>query len=1326
MSKFWESLDGLRAIADTVRAEDIEKTPQDVLARYELYAEAYFELESVKQMRQKLIDLIKHGRAVTGYLSADFGYGKTTTAIYLWKQCLDNGIVTVPPFLFRQLKDVMQATKAWLAYELSRSKPDLVRSLEAVYQKHAQRSFEEISKEIATNKGIASDKARAIVNEYIALHRDLTTVDTLLRFVEEAVDLAREAGYKGLVIFLDESQEFLRTEEMGAREAIQTLSELIKGIRAMASRPLGLILTMPVNPTETAIEEQAGDIMHRMRELGVFVRLGEAYGRDFPARLWKHLSHALTDEEAQNAIEERTLEALGQLCERKDLSNGPRTVINAFKRVAYRYQNHRQPYTPLHLIEDYLQGHIVFEGRDAKITTTLHRLLELPAVKKDRAYQDAVKLLAAFPRGVDEKKAGPLYAAIQNLADKELWLGEYITQLAEGYALVGIQERAESRPLVDEILRKFRNYWHYAWKDSEKSEMALDTFFEDLLPEIFPKRTQGQHANFKYQYTEKKNPGSCYAILEGSFDRLTSSFPNRNLLVSIFLNSSHKPTDEKVIKENAIFPISPQELEETDLEFRIFFEKPEDSSQPNRILTANQSKVVDLFFNLRRSFGRSFPGDINFLKDIMSPELTSVEVLLALSGYMRQWIETTPDISEKDRTMIESYRRQMHRHVLRLILPDASDPGSMEVQGLTVSGAEQKLVEAIFEAKCAELYPEYKTLMRSKTWTEPLRRYREALRKRPLAERRGRHPFTGTKEEIAKAFGYAHTVFEATARNLQEMGLLELDNWQGRGAESKAQISFKEHPLEKLILKALEEQGQTWTAHTKIGPKEVKRVPLHQLKTLTRQKGYLSQEVEEAIELLKERRYITQEGEIVQQSADLPDAQELSAQLKELRERLNKLEDHCHLDVKDLSQLAHEADIRLKTSPDDEVAMDAAQRKIEVVKHRLEEIVKQQTRYTIERIDNMVNELKRYQAELSRANLKEPVNGSVRFVTQIDDLRKRFEQESRILTNQCQSLHDQLTETRKKLQEKSDLDSLNSACKSLREYQKKKDELSNQIENRWQNLHKAIQKWREIVSKATRLRNEPDLDPSLYKKLNEDITDRILDYMGTRGLDGLLEWEIFEAEINTIEDDLKAKQSQARHNFQALKEKYEKIISPIVPQRMINALYDPQDSEKSYRVLHDAVYEKISIWLTQSKDNLKSQIDEMDYLLQERGISLQDELERAQELSKSLQKANQELNRELIENIQHFERYCNELYEIDQKIKILRENLTKNKAQKLELTEEEEDFLKAVSTIKSPKVTLSEVRRQASTKAATPDTLFEWLKSLYRKGHIEIYIQKRD
>ncbi len=293
MPNLWEHLDTLRAIVDTARADDLEQQPEAVRTRYEPYAKFYFVIEAVKRVKQKLIDELRSGRSVTGYISADFGYGKTATAIYLWKQCLDSGLVAVPPFMFRQLKDVMQATKGWLAYQLQHTQPDLLPQLEDAYRTYAERSVDELAKEIAKKQGIPEAKARAIVQEHITKRREVTTTDALLSFLREATELAQKAGFKGLVIFADESQEFLRTEEAGAREAIQILSELVKGIRAMTNTPLGLMLMMPVNPTETAIEEQAGDIMQRMRERGTALALQDAYGREFPKDLWEHCANPL-------------------------------------------------------------------------------------------------------------------------------------------------------------------------------------------------------------------------------------------------------------------------------------------------------------------------------------------------------------------------------------------------------------------------------------------------------------------------------------------------------------------------------------------------------------------------------------------------------------------------------------------------------------------------------------------------------------------------------------------------------------------------------------------------------------------------------------------------------------------------------------------------------------------------------------------------------------------------------------------------------------------------------------------------------------------------
>jgi len=55
MQKLWKRLDALRAIVDTARAEELEQQPDAVRTRYEPYAEAYFVIEAVKQVEQKLI-----------------------------------------------------------------------------------------------------------------------------------------------------------------------------------------------------------------------------------------------------------------------------------------------------------------------------------------------------------------------------------------------------------------------------------------------------------------------------------------------------------------------------------------------------------------------------------------------------------------------------------------------------------------------------------------------------------------------------------------------------------------------------------------------------------------------------------------------------------------------------------------------------------------------------------------------------------------------------------------------------------------------------------------------------------------------------------------------------------------------------------------------------------------------------------------------------------------------------------------------------------------------------------------------------------------------
>src|SRR5579871_262336 len=87
---------------------------------------------TVSDFEKRLIKLVKDGQAPTGYVTAGYGYGKTSTCLYLWQRCRDTNLVAVPPFEFTQLSQLITATHAWVAYELSRSRPNLVERAEKI------------------------------------------------------------------------------------------------------------------------------------------------------------------------------------------------------------------------------------------------------------------------------------------------------------------------------------------------------------------------------------------------------------------------------------------------------------------------------------------------------------------------------------------------------------------------------------------------------------------------------------------------------------------------------------------------------------------------------------------------------------------------------------------------------------------------------------------------------------------------------------------------------------------------------------------------------------------------------------------------------------------------------------------------------------------------------------------------------------------------------------------------------------------------------------------------------------------------------------------
>lgn len=1305
----WERMETLRAIVDTARADDLNKVPETVRSRYESYAEAYFTIDAVKQMRQRLVGELRAGHPVTGYISADFGYGKTATSIYLWKRLLDDGFVAVPPFLLRSLGDAMWATYGWLKSQLQQRQPSLIKPLEELYQSKKGQSLDDLAREIASRQGIPEPKARVVVQEYIAQRRDITTARSLLEFLEAVTRLAQQVGYKGTVLFADEIQEFIRVEDTGTKDAIQTLSELIKGIRAMAV-PLGLILSMPVTPTEAAIEEQAGDIMHRMRERGTALRLEDAYGRTFPRELWKYLCDSFGRGNEQSAVDEYTLEALGQICERKDLSNGPRTVISAFKRIAQHYRETRRPYTPIDLMDDYLQGLIVFEGREAKLTRTLRSLLEAPYVRGNASKEQAVKLLAAFPRGVDQRVGGELYPIIENLAEMGQWLGEHITQLPEGFALVGLQEEARRRPILDEIVRDFRRRWHYGYREEQKLQLAVVAFAEELIPLLFPQRSPGQYANFGghrvLERFEQDARGVRYEVLEGSFERLYTRFPDRKVCIS--LGNEEKPL---------VYFRPPKDV---DLDFRFFLETPGDPEVRVRIITTYQDPRIDIHLNLNRTFGRQFPPDLAFLRDIMLPEHTSALVLLGLSMRIWGWLKEHRETSEADRQMMESQRGTLHRYALQLLLPDASDPAKVELLGIQATGTGSHLIESLFEAKCAELYPDYRPLKRTKEWKQHLRRYRDVLSRRPLAERRGREPFITSKEEMAKTFGWTPATFENQSRPLQEMGLLKRQWGRGRGVEGEAQVEFLEHPLEKLLFKFLQAEGEDRTLFIGGQVRLVKSAIWSRLREKACQYGYLEEEAEEALELMILRQRVQREADgTVCEFAGGLDAQDLLHQAGELENRLNLLGPYFQDNLSTYKKLLEEARSYLAT-PKDEVLLDAAQRKLHELSVRLDEFTQHKTQTLAESFAQLARDLDQKITDLSPRELEAQVTGATDFVRQVDDARKDLQKQFAALRRKWEQEKETALQAQQKVSGETSEQSLIQGMEIFHQIQENRTRIEEQVRTLRSYLT-GLQHWKEIVTRVTTLRDRLEPESALRQRLDEEITRAILDNFFIQGREALLDWERFKAEVHRIEVELTAEETRHRDQFLERKEQYETLLGTLLTQRTVQATFDPKDSEQSYHVLYQGVLRKLQDWLRDQQERARQIVNEWEYLIQERRITATGEHSEAVAILRELTTAATDLNIEKIAAWEEFQQYAVQLREIDERLKSIYQALERQRTQKEVPEEAEKPVLEVLTT--SRRRSLEDLRRELGIPL---DGLFGVLKSLYRKGHLEIEVRRRE
>jgi len=1304
-------LEGLQAILDkqpvlsTVNADDLLQDPQGVEGDYQKHVATFVPMGDVSSFAQRLVRRVVKAKTPKGMIVAPYGYGKTSMLAFLWHECEEQGLVAVPPFYCSTWLDVLKATYGWVRYRLGHSQPGLIADLDDVYRKYTASTVEEMAERYAEEHGLARITAKGMLQDMLeegSLVLSLTP-SNLLFFLDAVAAIVGRANFGGLVILPDEFQQYI-SKGANLRRTIQEFREFVWGLDTRANT-VGVIFSVPSYAEGGVIQERGKDILHRLKKDDLYYRLQDIYTQEFPTRLWDRYCDAFRlGSVAEQVIDRHTLRAIGQIAEREDLGEGPRTVVDSFKRAILCYQDHGRSYTPIDLIDDFLESNIQFQAQANKIKRVTRQVLGSAAVDAPEKVR-AVKLMAAFPRGcpVQVQKDYGVYDAV-NALSKQMH-GELMTHLVEGYTLLGLRPSEGPTQTVDIIITRF---WRGYEEDELHLEGAIRAFTNRLLPRFFQRRRGTSPIGWGTLDFTPSVRGGLVALVEGSF---SPRFPHRYVGLQV------------AYKAEQLQPL----VQGADFQFDFLFHLDEHDAQGS--LTLTSERVVRLDLNLRQRVKGALPGDIQKLQDFVNPEFVTPLLMLGLVDYFDRWEEIEEvTISENDRSEIEFLITRLLNHTAQMIF-NRGVAASFEPPLRNVGG---RMLEELFNRRCIALFPRYNTLYVQAHYEKIIDAYVNAMRDMTLKERRGSSSLRGTKESLARRFGLGSVAtFENRARN-EYQNLMRIEQWMGRGDEGRAEITLTLHPLEKDILKQLrasstqrEFEGQT-----------VPALNSNEAAELARRQGYRDEETLLALQLLAARGYVRfdTQNKLIYLAQVGPDPVELQARVKKLQTEIEQIPADL-LDEKRVEEFRATlagAQKRLGEFADDEEELDELQTLLSDLDQQLGSALSQQRDSLRQQLNALVLEVERVLIGLRQGNiLDRTIEGQVAFVMHLNELRQHLSGQRRKLASQYETLKKTLTQAITRagggpVSETLALyQTLQGGTNQWEALEKEHQALSDQIRH--------LERWIKLLQDTDRLFNALERLPDLQRDLTREVIPEIQVHLTKQGLKGLANWETFQVKVRAVEEELEKRRRHGNERFSKVKEEYEALLRAIdVRDYRPKTRYTYGEDEGSYRDLYQEVQTKISARLDEIDADLEQ--NQVDLLKAEYIQELTPEnrpivkrvkrlIAEAQEQLKSLRRA---LTISLIKSAgEELNAYGERVRNVAQVVVTSRSELGPILYAPHDLSEAEQDVLNAFGQRSAVDLTdLFVSLRQSGRKLDWPDFI-ELIDHLYRKNRILIRMTRR-
>lgn len=1138
------SIEGLQAILEkeevvnTQRAEDLVAHPQMVDEAYKRHVRTYVPFgrkvsggdgQSVPDFERQVIKDVKANGAVRGYITAEYGHGKTSTALYLWQRAREANLLAVPPFQLNKLTDFILATYGWARYEIGRTRPDSapLDEAEALYRSLIERNAAAYARRYDISESAAAEMIRDKPDIL-----ELGPAD-YMAFFEEMTGLARAAGYDGLLILADELQQYIDPQiKAGIKDPITPFFDVVANIGTRRNQlPFGLIVVIPPRELEV-LRDQRGDFIHRLLQASLDLRT--VYDREFPARLWGSLAREHKFEDHRDRIlAPETLAALGQIGARVDLSDGPRTVVNTFRRATRLYEERDYPrdrsYTPESLLDDLLKGAIQYDS-SKKIPQVAGRALDHSLVKGHPAREKAIKWAAAFPNEGITRELQERYGLVEAFDElSQSAQGDLIISVgdvrARGFTLKDLEPGQVKTDTISMIVREFwRNYVETA---DVTRQRAMDGLMALLKSKVFPETQWRVQREWTARFTQ--NAG---LLFQGAFTANRSSYPERTVHVRLLWE------DEAVKDANSMGEVLVEirlrrYLDETEGARRVH-EKPLRLDVDARTihLTLNlMGRAIDLSPDLEHAIG-----------SIVSPFKLTPLLLLNLFQVVEEHRERGAIPKEDSQQVSFGFQPKL--------LDNAFHQMFNETVGQPVNAGQERVLELALLDLLKTLYPDYKPLVTLQNWQSSLQKYQNALGLLPSNyERQAQVDYEGTKEEIAKLFTLTNTGLDSFARNFPTLieGAAKLPG-QGSGV-----VRFTLHPLERDILKWIGESPTTQTVRVGGQTQIVHTLPKANVYDRAQALGYLDSEIEALLGLMQARGLVEEDAVkgLWREAVTLaPSADELESMIDDCLRDITSLRRVFAADPQLRSwqgaadKSKQHVNEQLRKKPDDN--------QLYRLKKGAEQLRKQIDHYAQGKQADLRQNTERLARQLSpleprmRTNLNTSVQGSVEYVSQINDqlrmglLRQygKLEEASAGVQAQVKSTHEGLA------QEDLAIAALVEWAEETKALAGKIDQVRKQ-QDEFARQYGEYADWTTLVETGNRLSEDLNQMGELVEEQRREFEQLSRDIRGRLSADkisALPEAPQFSFRLNAISEAVRAIRTTTTGKFASLQDRYREAL----------------------------------------------------------------------------------------------------------------------------------------------------------------------------------------